>query len=49
MTTLVAVLAVMVGLPGLAAATHLGVLTLGSLFYRERAGGAGEQIGRAHV
>jgi cellulose synthase/poly-beta-1,6-N-acetylglucosamine synthase-like glycosyltransferase len=39
----VAVLAVAVGLPGLAAAAHLGVLAAGSLWYRERRGPAGER------
>jgi cellulose synthase/poly-beta-1,6-N-acetylglucosamine synthase-like glycosyltransferase len=39
----VAVLAVAVGLPGLAAAAHLGVLAAGSLAYRERRGPAGER------
>src|SRR5579872_1874650 len=33
---LAAVAAIVVGLPGLAAATHLGLLALGSWFYRER-------------
>ena len=32
----VVVLAVVVGVPGLAAAAHLGVLAAASLFYRER-------------
>jgi Glycosyltransferase like family 2 len=35
MTTAVAVLAVVVGLPGLATAAHLGLLALSSLLYRE--------------
>jgi cellulose synthase/poly-beta-1,6-N-acetylglucosamine synthase-like glycosyltransferase len=35
-TTLFVVLAVALGLPGLAAAAHLGLLTAASLFYRER-------------
>jgi cellulose synthase/poly-beta-1,6-N-acetylglucosamine synthase-like glycosyltransferase len=34
--TLVVLLAIALGLPGLAAAAHLGLLALGSLFYRER-------------
>jgi cellulose synthase/poly-beta-1,6-N-acetylglucosamine synthase-like glycosyltransferase len=41
MMALLAVLAVVVGLPGLAAATHLGVLAAASLWYRERGSAAG--------
>jgi cellulose synthase/poly-beta-1,6-N-acetylglucosamine synthase-like glycosyltransferase len=40
----VVVLAVLVGLPGLAAAVHLGVLAAGSLFYRERRALDGEEV-----
>ena len=36
MSTAVALLALIVGLPGLAAAAHLGLLALASLLYRER-------------
>src|SRR5262245_10381484 len=43
MTILLVALALVVGLPGLAAALHLGVLALASLFYRERHGNA-EQL-----
>jgi cellulose synthase/poly-beta-1,6-N-acetylglucosamine synthase-like glycosyltransferase len=35
MTTILVLLAVVIGLPGLAAAAHLGLLALASLFYRE--------------
>jgi 1,2-diacylglycerol 3-beta-glucosyltransferase len=35
MTTILVLLAVVLGLPGLAAAAHLGLLALASLFYRE--------------
>src|SRR3954453_15859872 len=44
MMMLVAVLAVLVGLPGLAAAMHLGVLAAASLWYRERRAPAGERL-----
>ena len=37
MTTALLVAAVVIGLPGLGVALHLGTLTLASLFYRERA------------
>jgi cellulose synthase/poly-beta-1,6-N-acetylglucosamine synthase-like glycosyltransferase len=36
MTTALFLAAVVIGLPGLAVAVHLGILTLASLFYRER-------------
>ena len=36
--------AVALGLPGLATAAHLGLLTLGSLFYRDAEPGANEEI-----
>jgi 1,2-diacylglycerol 3-beta-glucosyltransferase len=42
--TAVVVVGVALGLPGLAAATHLGVLAAGSLWYRERSGQAGERL-----
>ena len=42
--TLVALLALAVGLPGLAAAAHLGLLALASIFYRERRSRDGDQI-----
>src|SRR6478752_6374701 len=44
MTPVLVALAVVVGLPGLAAAAHLGVLAAGSLFYRERRGQAKERL-----
>lgn len=40
----VIVAAVAVGLPGLATAAHLGLLAAASLWYRERAGSAGERL-----
>jgi hypothetical protein len=42
--TVVALLAIAVGLPGLAAAAHLGLLTAASLVYRERALEAGDAL-----
>jgi cellulose synthase/poly-beta-1,6-N-acetylglucosamine synthase-like glycosyltransferase len=42
MTTVLVLAAVLVGLPGLAVAVHLGVLALASLFYREPRGPQGE-------
>jgi len=44
MMTVVVVLAVVIGLPGLAAALHLGVLAAGSLFYRERRAQGGDEV-----
>jgi 1,2-diacylglycerol 3-beta-glucosyltransferase len=44
MTIVLVALAVLIGLPGLAAAAHLGVLALASLFYRERHGRADEDV-----
>jgi cellulose synthase/poly-beta-1,6-N-acetylglucosamine synthase-like glycosyltransferase len=44
MTAVLVTLAVVLGLPGLAAAMHLGVLAAASLFYRERHGRADEQM-----
>jgi cellulose synthase/poly-beta-1,6-N-acetylglucosamine synthase-like glycosyltransferase len=44
MTAVLVALAVVVGLPGVAAAAHLGVLAAGSLFYRERGGQPVEQL-----
>jgi cellulose synthase/poly-beta-1,6-N-acetylglucosamine synthase-like glycosyltransferase len=41
---LVVLLAVALGLPGLAAAVHLGVLAAGSLFYRERRARGGDDV-----
>jgi cellulose synthase/poly-beta-1,6-N-acetylglucosamine synthase-like glycosyltransferase len=41
---LLVVLAIALGLPGLAAAAHLGLLATGSLFYRERRAPAGEEV-----
>ena len=38
------VAAVVLGLPGLAAAAHLGVLAAASLWYRQRSGQAGERL-----
>jgi cellulose synthase/poly-beta-1,6-N-acetylglucosamine synthase-like glycosyltransferase len=43
-TTAVAVLAVVVGLPGLATAAHLGLLALSSLLYREPRTAAGAPV-----
>lgn len=42
MTTALLVLAVVLGLPGVATAAHLGVLAAASLFYREPRGAAGQ-------
>ena len=36
MTTALLIAAVVIGLPGLAVAVHLGILAAASLFYRER-------------
>ena len=44
LTTLVVLAAVVVGVPGLAAAAHLGLLALASLFYREPQPGSRNQI-----
>jgi cellulose synthase/poly-beta-1,6-N-acetylglucosamine synthase-like glycosyltransferase len=44
MTTVLIVIAVLVGLPGLATALHLGLLALASLFYRERVPDADQQL-----
>jgi cellulose synthase/poly-beta-1,6-N-acetylglucosamine synthase-like glycosyltransferase len=44
MTTVVVALAVVVGLPGLAAAVHLGGLAAASVWYRERRGKAAERL-----
>jgi cellulose synthase/poly-beta-1,6-N-acetylglucosamine synthase-like glycosyltransferase len=44
MTILLVALAIVLGLPGLAAATHLGVLAAASLFYRERHGNGEQQL-----
>jgi cellulose synthase/poly-beta-1,6-N-acetylglucosamine synthase-like glycosyltransferase len=44
MLTVVVVLAFALGLPGLAAAVHLGLLAGGSLLYRERRARGGEEI-----
>ncbi len=44
MMVVVVGLAVVVGLPGLAAAAHLGVLAAGSVFYRQRRSGGEEEI-----
>jgi len=43
MVTIVVVVAILVGLPGLAAAAHLGLLAAASLFYRERRDTDGER------
>ena len=42
--TLVVLVAVALGLPGLAAAAHLGLLAAASLFYRERRAWSGDEI-----
>ena len=42
--TLVVLLAIALGLPGLAAAAHLGLLAVGSLFYRERRQADGDEV-----
>src|SRR3954449_2802326 len=42
--TVVVVFAALLGLPGLAAAWHLGVLAVGSWFYREPGGTEGEPL-----
>jgi Glycosyltransferase like family 2 len=44
MRTVLVVVAVVVGLPGLATAAHLGLLALGSLFYREPRAAAGAPV-----
>jgi cellulose synthase/poly-beta-1,6-N-acetylglucosamine synthase-like glycosyltransferase len=44
MTTALLLAAAVIGLPGLAAAMHLGTLTLASLFYRERKPGAPQDV-----
>lgn len=44
MTTVVIVVAILVGLPGLAAAVHLGLLAAASLWYRERRGRAVDRL-----
>ncbi|HET6953715.1 MAG TPA: glycosyltransferase family 2 protein [Acidimicrobiales bacterium] len=44
MTTVLTVVAVIVGLPGLAAAAHLGLLAAASLLYREPRSRAGDRI-----
>jgi cellulose synthase/poly-beta-1,6-N-acetylglucosamine synthase-like glycosyltransferase len=44
MTTVLVVCALLVGLPGLVTALHLGSLALASLFYRERIPSAGHQV-----
>jgi len=44
MRTVLVVVAVIVGLPGLATAAHLGLLALGSLFYREPRAAAGAPV-----
>ncbi len=44
MTTVLIAAAVVVGLPGLATAAHLGVLAAASLWYRERGGQAEERL-----
>jgi glycosyltransferase involved in cell wall biosynthesis len=43
--TAVVLLAVVLGLPGLAAAAHLGLLAAASLFYRERRPAGGDEVG----
>ena len=42
--TLVVLLAIALGVPGLAAAAHLGLLAVGSLFYRERRQADGDEV-----
>ncbi len=44
LVTLVAVAAAIIGLPGLAAAAHLGLLAVASLFYRDAPPAAGEEL-----
>jgi hypothetical protein len=44
MRTVLVVVAVVIGLPGLATAAHLGLLALGSLFYREPRAAAGAPV-----
>jgi cellulose synthase/poly-beta-1,6-N-acetylglucosamine synthase-like glycosyltransferase len=44
LVTLVAVTAAIIGLPGLAAAAHLGLLAVASLFYRDAPPAAGEEL-----
>src|SRR5919108_1926761 len=41
---LLVLLAIALGLPGLAAAAHLGLLTAGSLFYRERRARGADEV-----
>ena len=42
--TFIAAVAVLIGIPGLMVAVHLGTLALASLFYRERRDDSGEQV-----
>jgi cellulose synthase/poly-beta-1,6-N-acetylglucosamine synthase-like glycosyltransferase len=44
MTILVVAVAIVLGVPGLVGAAHLGLLALGSLFYREQRPGEGPEI-----
>jgi cellulose synthase/poly-beta-1,6-N-acetylglucosamine synthase-like glycosyltransferase len=44
MSAVLAVLAVVVGLPGLATALHLGLLAAASVFYRQPAGGRDDKV-----
>lgn len=44
LVTVAAVVAVLIGVPGLATAAHLGLLALASIFYREPHRGAGDEL-----